>query len=132
MTDSTNIENEGYSLPEIKVHQGLENLIKKINGRIIIAAFASHITRLAHVVKIAEQYGKKVALDGRSMKTNIEVAIEAGYLTPKKDTLIGIDEAGNYPPNKVIVLMTGAQGEQYGKKVALDGRSMKTNIALLS
>jgi ribonuclease J len=113
LTDSTNIENEGYSLPEIKVHQGLENLIKRINGRIIIAAFASHITRLAHVVKTAENLGKKVALDGRSMKTNIDVAIEAGFFTPKKGTLIGIEEAGNYPPNKVVVLMTGAQGEEF-------------------
>ncbi len=113
LTDSTNIENEGYSLPEIKVHQGLENLIKKMNGRIIIAAFASHITRLAHVVKTAEALGKKVALDGRSMKTNIEVAIEAGYFTPKKGTIIPIEEAGDYPPNKVIVLMTGAQGEEF-------------------
>ncbi len=113
LTDSTNIENEGFSLPEIKVHQGLENLIKKVPGRMIIAAFASHITRLAHVVKTAEALGKKVALDGRSMKTNIEVAIEAGYFTPKKGTLIGIEEAANFPPNKVIVLMTGAQGEEF-------------------
>jgi len=113
MTDSTNIENEGYALPEKKVHQGLENLIKRINGRIIIAAFASHITRLAHVVKIAENLGKKIALDGRSMKTNIEVAIEAGFFKPKKGTLIPIEEAGNYPPNKVVVLMTGAQGEEF-------------------
>ena len=113
MTDSTNIENEGFSLPEIKVHQGLENLIKKINGRIVIAAFASHITRLAHVVKVAEALGKKIALDGRSMKTNIEVAIEAGLFQPKKGTLISIEEASNYPPNKVVVLMTGAQGEEF-------------------
>ncbi len=113
MTDSTNIENEGFSLPEIKVHQGLENLIKKIQGRIIIAAFASHITRLAHVVKTAEALGKKIALDGRSMKTNIEVAIEAGYFTPKKGTIIPIEEADKYPPNKVVVLMTGAQGEEF-------------------
>ena len=113
MTDSTNIENEGYSLPEIKVHQGLENLLKKIPGRIIIAAFASHITRLAHVVKTAEAMGKKIALDGRSMKTNIEVAIEAGYFKPKKGTIIPIEEAGDYPPNKVVVLMTGAQGEEF-------------------
>lgn len=113
MTDSTNIENEGFSLPEIKVHQGLENLIKKINGRIIIAAFSSHITRLAHVVKVAEALGKKIALDGRSMKTNIEVAIEAGFFQPKKGTIIPIEEAGNYPPNKVVVLMTGAQGEEF-------------------
>ncbi|MFA6301241.1 MAG: ribonuclease J [Candidatus Paceibacterota bacterium] len=113
MTDSTNIENEGFSLPEIKVHQGLENLLKKINGRIIIAAFSSHITRLAHVVRVAESLGKKIALDGRSMKTNIEVAIEAGFFQPKKGTIIPIEEAGNYPPNKVVVLMTGAQGEEF-------------------
>ncbi len=113
LTDSTNIENEGYALPEIKVHQGLENLIKRINGRIIIAAFASHITRLAHVVKTAEALGKKVALDGRSMKTNIEVAIEANYFVPKKDTIILIDDVDQYPPNKVIILMTGAQGEEF-------------------
>ncbi len=113
LTDSTNIENEGYALSEIKVHQGLENLIKKINGRIIIAAFASHITRLAHVVKTAEELGKKVALDGRSMKTNIEVAIEANYFVPKKGTIIPIEEADKYPPNKVVILMTGAQGEEF-------------------
>ncbi len=113
LTDSTNIENEGYSLPESKVHQGLENLIKKVPGRMIIAAFASHITRLAHVVKTAEALGKKVALDGRSMKTNIEVAIEAGFFAPKKGTMIPIEEAGDYPPNKVVVLMTGAQGEEF-------------------
>jgi ribonuclease J len=113
MTDSTNIENEGFSLPEIKVHQGLENLIKKIPGRIIIAAFSSHITRLAHVVKVAEALGKKIAVDGRSMKTNIDVAIEAGFFAPKKGTIIPLEEAENYPPNKVVVLMTGAQGEEF-------------------
>lgn len=113
MTDSTNIENEGYSLPEIKVHQGLENLIKKINGRIIIAAFASHITRLAHVVKTAETLGKKIALDGRSMKTNIDVAIEANFFKPKKGTIIPLEEVDSYPPNKVVILMTGAQGEEF-------------------
>ncbi|MBP9711967.1 MAG: ribonuclease J [Candidatus Pacebacteria bacterium] len=113
LTDSTNIENEGYSLPEIKVHQGLENLIKKINGRIIIAAFASHITRLAQVVKSAEALGKKIVLDGRSMKTNIEVAIEAEYFQPKKGTIIPIEDINNYPPNKIVILMTGAQGEEF-------------------
>ncbi|MES3031729.1 MAG: ribonuclease J [Patescibacteria group bacterium] len=113
LTDSTNIENEGFSLPESKVHLGLENLIRKVSGRMIIAAFASHITRLAYVVKFAEIIGKKIAIDGRSMKTNIDVAIEAGLFTPKKDTIIPIEEADNYPPNKVVVLMTGAQGEEF-------------------
>jgi len=113
MTDSTNIENEGFSLPEIKVHQGLENLIRRVNGRMIIAAFASHITRLAHVVKFAESQGKKIAIDGRSMKTNIEVAIEAKLFQPKKDTIIPIEKVDDYPPNKVVILMTGAQGEEF-------------------
>src|SRR3990167_7011733 len=113
MTDSTNIENEGFSLPEVKVHKGLENLVRKVNGRMIIAAFASHITRLAHIVKFAESLGKKIALDGRSMKTNIEVAIEAKLFEPKKGTVIPLEEINNYPPNKVVILMTGAQGEEF-------------------
>ncbi|HNW71764.1 MAG TPA: ribonuclease J [Candidatus Paceibacterota bacterium] len=113
MTDSTNVENEGFSLPEIKVHEGLDNLLRKINGRIIIAAFSSQITRLAHVVKTAESMGKKIAIDGRSMKTNIDVAIEAGFFKPKKDTIIPIEEADKYPPNRVVILMTGSQGEEF-------------------
>jgi len=113
LTDSTNIENEGFSLPEIKVHQGLDNLIRKVNGRMIIAAFASHITRLVHIVKFAESQGKKIVLDGRSLKTNIDVAIEAGIFKPKKGTIISIEESINYPPNKVVILMTGAQGEEF-------------------
>ncbi|MBU0998875.1 ribonuclease J [Patescibacteria group bacterium] len=124
MTDSTNIENEGFSLPEIKVHQGLESLIKKIHGRIIIAAFASHITRLAFIVKTAEALGKKIAIDGRSMKTNIEVAIEAKLFTPKKGTIVPLEEANNYPPNKIVVLMTGAQGEEFA---ALNRAANKSN-----
>lgn len=124
MTDSTNIENEGFSLPEAKVYQGLENLIKKINGRIIIAAFASHITRLAHIVKTAEALGKKIAIDGRSMKTNIDVAIEAEFFAPKKGTIIPLEEAASYPPNKVVVLMTGAQGEEFA---ALNRAANKSN-----
>jgi len=113
LTDSTNIENEGFSLPEEKVHRGLENLIRKVNGRMIIAAFASHITRLTHIVKFAESLGKKIVLDGRSMKTNIEVAIEAKLFEPKKGTIIPIEEVNDYPPNKVVILMTGAQGEEF-------------------
>ncbi|KKR78934.1 MAG: Metallo-beta-lactamase [Candidatus Nomurabacteria bacterium GW2011_GWA2_40_9] len=113
LTDSTNIENEGFSLPEIKVYQGLENLIKRIQGRVIIAAFASHISRLVKVMQIAEMLGKKVVLNGRSMKTNMEVAFEAGLFTPKKGTILPIEEIDNYPPNKIIILTTGGQGEEF-------------------
>ena len=125
MTDSTNVENEGFALPEIKVHQGLEKLIhSNKGGRLIIAAFASHITRLMKIIHIAEDLGKKVVLEGRSMKTNLEVAIEAGLLTPKKDTLINIEDVDNYPPDKIILLMTGAQGEEFA---ALNRAANKTH-----
>lgn len=113
MTDSTNIENEGFALPEIRVHEGLEKIINRINGRIIIAAFASHLTRLSKVIQVAEGLGKKIVLDGRSMKNNIEVIIEAGLLKVQKDTIIPIEEVKNYPKNKIIILMTGAQGEEF-------------------
>lgn len=113
MTDSTNIENEGYSLPEVKVHEGLEKVIKQGTGRIIIAAFASSITRLMKVVEIAESLGKKVVLDGRSLKTNMEVCEQAGIFKPKKGTIIPVEDVDKYPPNKVLVMMTGAQGEEF-------------------
>ena len=113
LTDSTNIENEGFSLPESRVNEGLGKLIRTCAGRIIIAAFASHITRLVKIVETAESLGKKVVLDGRSLKTNMEVCEQAGLFKPKKGTIIPVEEADNYPPNKVIVLMTGAQGEEF-------------------
>lgn len=113
MTDSTNIENEGFSLPEIKVHEGLEKLIKQISGRIIISAFASSITRLMKIVEIAESLGKKVVLDGRSLKSNMEVCELAGIFKPKKGTIIPVEDADSYPPNKVLIMMTGAQGEEF-------------------
>ena len=88
LTDSTNIENEGFSLPEVRVHEGLEKLIRQGTGRIIISAFASSITRLMKIVEIAESLGKKVIFDGRSLKNNMEICEQAGIFTPKKGTII--------------------------------------------
>lgn len=124
MTDSTNIENEGFALPEIKVHQGLENIIHRIQGRIIIAAFASHITRLVKIIQIAENLNKKIVLQGRSMKGNIDIVIQAGLIKPQKDTIISIEEAEHLPPNKVIILSTGGQGEEFS---ALSRAANKTD-----
>lgn len=124
LTDSTNVENEGFSLPESKVHAGLENLIRRGTGRIIMAAFASHITRLVKIVEIAERLGKKVAIDGRSMKTNLDVSEQAGIFKPGKGTIINIEDVGKYPNDKVIILMTGAQGEEFA---ALNRAANKTH-----
>ncbi len=126
MTDSTNIENEGFALAEVKVHEGIENILRREkNNRIFMAAFASHITRLIRVIQIAEELGKKVVLEGRSMKTNIEIAIQAGILKAKKDTFISADDIDKYPPDKLLILITGAQGEEFGGLNRLATKSNK-------
>lgn len=126
MTDSTNIENEGFSLAEVKVHQGIENILKRENtNRIFMAAFASSITRLIKVVEIAEGLGKKIVIEGRSMKTNLDIAVQAGLLKPKKDSIISIDQIDNYPPHKLLILVTGAQGEEFGYLNRLANKSIK-------
>ncbi len=122
--DSTNIEKEGFSIPEKYAHDGLEKIIRSIEGRLIISAFGSHITRLIHIIQVAEQLNKRVALEGRSIRTNIEVAIQAGILKPKKETIIPTEEIINYPKDRIIVLSTGAQGEEFS---ALMRASNKTH-----
>lgn len=113
LTDSTNIENPGFSTPESIVNENLEQIIKNTKGRLIMAMFASHIHRIAHVVKACEKYGKKLVIEGRSMKNNIEITIFAGLLQVGKDVIIKPEDIGNYPPDKVVVLATGAQGEDF-------------------
>ncbi len=124
MTDSTNIENEGFSTPEKYVHEGLEKIIKSVKSRLIIAMFGSHITRLTAMIEIAEQLNKKIVFEGRAIKTNMEVAIQAGLITPKKGTIISIEESNNYPKDRIIILSTGGQGEEFS---ALSRAANKTN-----
>ncbi|MCL4405920.1 MAG: ribonuclease J [Patescibacteria group bacterium] len=109
--DSTRSEAPGRSLSEKMVEKNLEELFKKAEGRIIIGTFASLLTRIAEIIKIAEKMGKKVAISGRSMKDNIEISQRLGYIKPKKETLISIEEIHKYKDDKVMILSTGAQGE---------------------
>ncbi len=113
MADSTNVENPGFSVPERLVHDGLEDIIKSTNGRLIIAAFASHVLRLTHIIKTCEKFGKKVVVEGRSIKNNVEILMQANLLTVGKGTVILPQDIENYPPDKVVVLATGAQGEEF-------------------
>ncbi len=98
--------------PSEKVIQGsLESLIDAVPGRLFIATFASQIKRIGLILQHAQRVGKKVALDGYSMRTNVEIAQELGYLKVRKDLMIPISEADKYPDNKILVLCTGAQGD---------------------
>lgn len=125
MADSTNVENPGFSMPEKTVHRNIEEIIKNTKGRLIIATFASLLERMLKIIEYAEKYGKKVVVEGRSMKTNIEICRNLGLLKPKKDTIIGVEEIDNYPPERVIVLATGAQGDEFAAMMRMSNKTHK-------
>lgn len=111
MADSTNVERPGYTMSERVVGETFSRLFSKADGRIIIATFASNVHRIQQIITAAQEYGKKVAVSGRSMENIVQVAIELGYLTIEKDVLIPVDQISKYPNEKVVVITTGSQGE---------------------
>lgn len=113
IADSTNAERPGWSITEREVIRNIDEIVSQIKGRIIVGTFASQFARMIEIIKIAEKYNRKVITDGRSIKTNIEVAIAAHMLTPTEGQLVDIREIENYPPDKILVLATGAQGEEF-------------------
>lgn len=111
LTDSTGAEEQNHSLSEITIQENLEELFKKVQGRIIAATFSSLLNRIQQLITLSETYGRKVVVEGFSMKTNVELARTLGYLKIKKGTMIKDKEIGNYPESKITILCTGAQGE---------------------
>ncbi len=111
ISDSTNAEETGYSLSEKTIEQNLDEIFKKSEGRIIAATFASLLNRIQHLITLSEKHGRKVCVEGYSMKTNVEIARKLNYLKIKKGTLIKAKEIANYPDSKITVICTGAQGE---------------------
>jgi ribonuclease J len=111
MIDSTNAEEEGHSLSERVVEKNLEEIFRKAGGRIIIATFASLLTRIAEIIKIAEKIGRRVALSGYSMKTNVQIAQNLGFIKTKEGTIIELEEIHKFKDEKLLILSTGAQGE---------------------
>ncbi len=96
---------------EKEMYANLEKLISETTGKVIIGTFSSQIKRIAHIIAYARRIGKKVALDGYSMKSNIEIAKELGYIKIGKEALIHINNVHKYPENKLVIICTGAQGE---------------------
>ncbi len=111
MSDSTDSQTPGYSLSESKISKTLDEIFEHTEGRLIVATFSALISRIQSVVAAAEKTGRKLAIDGYSMKTNVEIARTLGYLQARKNTLIPINKINDYPDNKVAILCTGAQGE---------------------
>ncbi|MDL2324859.1 ribonuclease J [Ruminococcaceae bacterium OttesenSCG-928-A16] len=112
LSDSTNAERPGMSTSESKVNDGLQTLFARATkSRIIIATFASNLYRVQQIVDLAMQYGRKVAISGRSMINNTQMARELGYLKAPQEVFIEVEQINKYPPEQVALITTGSQGE---------------------
>ena len=112
LCDSTNAEREGYTKTERKVNDSFERLFKRAEkSRIIIASFASNVSRVQQIINCAVKYGRKVALSGRSMVNVMTIGAEMGYLQIPDGVLIDIDMINRYPKEQIVLVTTGSQGE---------------------
>ncbi len=111
MSDSTDSTHPGYQISESSIGDEMGRLFEKIEGRIIICTFASQISRIQEIFSLAEKFGRRIYVQGRSMNDNIEIAKQIGYMKFNSQTIIQENEIRHMPDNKTIVLGTGAQGE---------------------
>lgn len=111
MSDSTNAERAGYTESETTVGHAFRKAFRAAKGRIILATFASNISRIQQAINTAVQFKRKVTVLGRSMVNNVQIAIELGYLDVPEGVLIEPDELNRYPDDQILILTTGSQGE---------------------
>ncbi|MEV8512912.1 ribonuclease J [Dactylosporangium sp. NPDC051484] len=111
LSDSTNAEIPGFVTPEREIGPVLEGIFGRATGRIIVASFASHVHRVQQVFDAAHAHGRKVALIGRSMVRNMGIARDLGLLRIPHGLVVAIDEAMSLPPERIVLMSTGSQGE---------------------
>lgn len=112
MIDSTNSYQPGFVASERKIMETLEEVFRKSQGRIIAATFASLLERVQQLIWLSYTYGRKVVIDGRTLKTNIEVARALKYVQMPKGTIIRPEDSFRLPPNQVVIICTGSQAEE--------------------
>lgn len=111
LSDSTNVERPGWGPSERAVTEGLRKVFNEAEGRILLTTFASNIHRMQQVYEMAAECGRKVAVVGRRMEQNLDICERLNYVRIPKGTRIRLDEARQYPDNKLAILTTGSQGE---------------------
>ena len=111
LSDSTNVEREGYPISDKEICETLMRIITGSSGRVIVALFASNIARIQVILDIAKANGKKIIFDGRSIEASVRIAREMGYLDITDDKIIQIDETADYGDEEIIIITTGTQGE---------------------
>jgi ribonuclease J len=122
LSDSTNVEREGYTLSEKTVGDAFGEIFPKCTGRIIVAAFSSSIHRVQQVADVAARCGRKILLNGRSMVKNVQIARDLGYLNIADSQLMDLKELPFLPPDQVCIISTGSQGEPMSAltRIAMD------------
>jgi len=110
--DSTNAERAGSTISEKEIGKSFKEIFSKARGRVILATFASQIHRVHQVIRSAVETNRKIAFSGRSMVRNAELAIEMGYIDAPKESIIPLEKAKSIPPDKLLIVSTGSQGEE--------------------
>ncbi len=111
LMDSTNVLRPGFTASEKVVGRTLENIFREVESRIIIATFSSNVHRVQKIINTAVQYGRKVAVSGRSMENVVKLAIELGYLEIPAGVLVNLKQTKKIPDKKLVIITTGSQGE---------------------
>ncbi|MFQ5420056.1 MAG: ribonuclease J [Anaerolineae bacterium] len=111
LADSTNADRPGWTSSEAVLQDAFDKLFREADGRIIVATFASIISRIQLVADMAQRYGRKLAITGRSMRDNAKMARKLGYLNIPEEMIIDIDQVANYPDHDICIMATGTQGE---------------------
>ncbi len=111
LSDSTNVEKEGYTISDQEVGETLLKIATKSKGRIIVALFASSIARIQQVIDIAKTTGRKIVINGRSVETSVNIAKELGYIHFNDKMEVNIGQVKNFPDDEILIITTGSQGE---------------------
>jgi len=111
LSDSTNADSPGHTPSEMTINESFARVFATAQGRIIVATFASNISRIQQVIDTAVQFNRKVAIVGRSMQDNVKMATELGYMRVPDNVLVRIDQLARYEQNQMVIVCTGGQGE---------------------
>jgi ribonuclease J len=111
LSDSTNVEREGYPISDKEIYETLTRITTGSSGRVIVALFASNIARIQIILDIARSTGKKIIFDGKSIEASVRIAMELGYLNTTENKIIQIDEVADHDDEEIIIITTGTQGE---------------------
>ncbi len=121
--DSTGIDKPGFSPSEASILKNIDKIVAEAPGRIIIATFASQVERIIEFLNSARRYGKKVLIEGRSMKTNVEIIKQLNLVDTSH--IVPIEDVEKYPPNKIMIIATGAQGEEFAALMRMSNKTHK-------